>query len=133
MSTIDLSAPVRDIQIDQGSSAEIPFYATRSGNPLEMTGWTLRAQFRKSLSATDTVINGTLSNGILAWVDAAQGRFKLVFTPLVTSYAGNPKVMFSKESPDELELVYDIEAETPAGIVYKICKGTLTIHRESTR
>jgi hypothetical protein len=98
-----------------------------------MNGWTLRAQFRKSLGATDTVINGTLANGVLVWIDAGQGRFKLMFVPSMTSYSGNPKVLFSKESPDSLELVYDIEAETPGGVIYKICKGTLTINREATR
>jgi hypothetical protein len=133
MSTIDLSAPIRDIEIDQGSSLEIPFVATRGGVAIDMTGWLLRAQFRKSYAATDSVISATLSNGILSYTDATAGSFKLTFAPSDTSYAGNPKVLFSRDEPEQLALVYDIEAETTAGVVYKICKGTLTINRESTR
>jgi hypothetical protein len=133
MSTIDLSAPIRDIDIEQGSSLEIPFTATRAGSPVDMTGWILRAQFRKTYASTDTVISATLSNGMLAFTDATQGTFSLIFSPSDTSYGGNPKVHFSKDEPDTLVLVYDIKAETTIGVVYTICKGTLTINREATR
>lgn len=133
MTTIDLSAPTRNIVMDQGSTIEIPFTFKRSGVAVNMTGYILRAQFRKSYSATDTIINATLANGILAFVDATAGTFKLRFEETDTSYAGNPKVMFSKDSPDEMELVYDLEAVAVDGTVYKVCKGTLTIYREGTR
>lgn len=133
MATIDLQAATKNIFMDQGSSLEIPFAVTRAGDPLDLTGYTLRAQFRKSYSNPDVVINCTMSNGKLAVVDVLGGTFALSLVPADTSYAGNPKVTFSKESPDELELVYDIEMEAITGVVYKVCKGTLTIYREGTR
>lgn len=131
--TIDLQAVTKNFVMDQGKSFEIPFAVTRGDAPLDMTGYTLRAQFRKSASNSDVVINCTMANGKVAFVDVIGGTFVLRLLPTDTSYAGNPKVTFTKDSPDELDLVYDIEAETATGIVYPICKGTLTIYREVTR
>lgn len=131
--TIDLQAVTKNFVMDQGKSFEVPFAVTRNDAPLDMTGYILRAQFRKSVSNPDVVINCTQANGKIAFVDDQGGTFLLRLLPSDTSYAGNPKVSFSKDSPDELELVYDIEAETITGIVYPVCKGTLTIHREVTR
>lgn len=134
MSTINLSAAQRDISVPQGATISIPFQFTRGGLPVDMTGgWDLRAQFRRSYDATDTVINATLANGMLAFTNAAQGMFVLKFAPANTSYAGNPKVLFSKDSPDTLDLVYDLDATSSTGDVYTICQGTLTINRAVTR
>lgn len=131
--TIDLQAKTSNILMDQGSSLEIPFAVQRGDAPLDMTGFTLRAQFRKSYSNPDVVINCTMANGKVAFVDMVGGTFVLRLLPTDTSYAGNPKIVFTKDSPDELELVYDIEIETASGVVYRPVTGTMTVRREVTR
>lgn len=133
MAIIDLQAPTRDINMDQGSSLQIPFSVMRNAAAMDLTGYTLRAQFRKSSSASDVIINCTQANGKLQFVDIIGGTFILNLLPTDTSYAGNPKMSFSKDSPDELDLVYDIELVAPNGDVYIVTKGTLTVFREVTR
>jgi hypothetical protein len=133
MSTIDLQAATRDLELDQGTSYDIQFNVKKDNVPLDITGYDIRCQVRKTYASSDVLINMTLQNGKMTFVDAVSGAFMMTFVPTDTSYAGNPKIVFSRDEPDVLSCVYDIELISPSSVVYKPVKGAIIIYRESTR
>lgn len=127
MAAVNLEAAVVPITIEQGKSVEIAFAATRNGVPFDLTGFDLRLQVRQTWESP-ALINCTLANGKLVWIDAAAGRYRLVLQPADTSL-----IQGSKFSDGSLECVYDSELISVAGTVYAGSKGTFTIKREVTR
>jgi hypothetical protein len=125
--TIDLSPAVRNLVIEQGQSAEINWAVTQGATPMNLTGFTARLQVRRTVADATTLINCTLANGKLVWVSQAGGTFKLVLVPADTT-----SLLF-KKGEDSIDAVYDLELESGAGVVYKVCKGSFTINREVTR
>lgn len=128
---IDLQAPVKDLQIEQGASVTIPFAVKRGSTPFAMTGYDLRLQVRKTHSDSTVLINCTLQNEKLTWTNQAEGKFELRLKPEDTNQA-NGKIRFAN-GVDELDCVYDIEFVSPTSTVYKGCKGAFVIYREVTR
>lgn len=133
MTTIDTTAPIKDIEMDQGKTLQLPFSISRNSSPVDCTDYTLRAQFRKSYATSDVAINCTVANGKLSWVNQALGQFQLTLADTDTSYAGNPKITFAQDE-SSIDLVYDIEmVNLNTNVVFCLVKGTLTINREVTR
>jgi len=132
ITTVNLAAATRNFAIEQGASVELPFAGTQSGAPLNMNGYTLNMQVRRTYASTEVLINCTVANGRLVWVNQAQGTFKLILTPDATSV-----LRFTTEelSTGAIEAVYDLEIQNPTtgGVVYKGVKGSFTIYREITR
>ena len=129
--TINLAAVVNDIEMEQGASVEVPFAITRSSSPLDLTGFTLNLQVRRTFADTSTIINCTTANGRLVWVNQAGGTFKLVLAPDATT-----GIRFTADEQTEGSLtgVYDLEIQdTASGFVYKGVKGAWVINREVTR
>lgn len=129
MTAITLSGLQRDITADQGSSIQINFALTNQvGAPLDLSGYTLRLQVRKSYADSSTLINATLANGKLVWVSQAGGTFYLLLSPTDTN-----SVRFPTDTPELLEAVYDLEIESPTGFVSKPVRGAFNLNREVTR
>ncbi len=131
MADINLSGVRKDIQIDQGSTVEI-IYELRDQDSLvlDMTGYDLRMQVRESYSSASTLLNCTIANGLLAWVSQSTGKFRLFLSPVDTM-----SIRFSKDSPDTLEAVYDLEVTAPTENpgTSKPWYGSFVIQREVTR
>ena len=125
--TIDLTPAVRNLVIEQGQSVEVPFAVTRNNLALDLTGYDLRLQVRRTYADTSTLVNCTLANGKLVWLTQNQGTFKLVLVPTDTA-----SIRF-KAGEDSIDGVYDLELVSPNATVYKACKGSFTINREVTR
>lgn len=125
--THDLTAPVKNIVMDQGSSLVVNFAITTGGSPVDMTGYDLRLQVRRTANSTSTIINCTLANGKLAWINPTLGTFRLVLAALDTN-----TIRFNKDE-EEIDAVYDIEFTDLTGAVTKPCKGSFVITREVTR
>jgi hypothetical protein len=125
--TIDLTPAIRNIAIEQGQSVEIPFAITQGASPLNMTGYDVRLQVRRTLADTTTLINCTLANGKISWVSQSGGTFKLILLPTDTSG------LRFKTGEDAIDAVYDLELINNTGVVFKACKGSFTINREVTR
>lgn len=125
---VNLEAPVFDITVQQGKTVELFFASTADGTPLDLSGYDLRMQVRANFAARQTLINCTLQNGKMAWVDASTGRFKLELQPADT--ASIPAHLFSD---DTLEAVYDIELITASLNVLAGPKGSFVVKREVTR
>ena len=132
MASIDLSAPVRDYTIAQGATIELPFAITRHGNPVDLSGHYLRMQVRETYASTKVLINLTSQNGKLVWEDQVGGTFKALLAESDTATAGNPLIQFVKNS-ETLDCVYDVEAVSLEGYVYKVARGAFVIEREVTR
>lgn len=129
MTAITLSGLQRDITADQGSSIRIDFALTNQvGAPLDLSGYTLRLQVRKSFADSTTLINATLANSKLAWTNQAGGTFYLLLSPSDTN-----TIRFASDKPDLLEAVYDLEIESPTGFVSKPVRGAFNLQREVTR
>jgi len=129
--TVNLAAATRNIVIEQGSSVELPFAATRNAVPLNMADYTLNMQVRRTYASTEVLVNCTIANGRLVWVNQLGGTFKLVLPPEATS-----ALRFTTEelSTGSIEAVFDIEIQNViGGVVYKGVKGSFTINREITR
>ncbi len=131
MADVTLTGVQKDIVVDQGSTVVITWELRNADNsPLDMTGYNLRMQVREDYAATTTLINCTLANGKLEWVDRSAGTFKLILSPSDTSV-----IRFPRETPDRIDAVYDMEIEaptTPPG-TQKPWYGTFSIRREVTR
>lgn len=132
MADISLLGVQKDIAIVQGSSVRIEFELRDEANAvLDMTGWDLRLQVRPSYASTDRVINATLANEKLEWIDATLGKFAFVLAPTDTS-----SIRFPKDTPDVYECVYDMEVAAPVGNTHGTSKpwyGVFSIQREVTR
>lgn len=131
MSNIDLLSVTRNIIMEQGATVEIPFAITQNNIAVDLTGYIVRMQVRRNYGDTVVLINCTLANNKLEWIDQIAGRFKLNLAPSDTN-ASNGRIRFVG-SEEELECVYDLELEDTLGRVYKGCRGNFIITREVTR
>lgn len=127
MTTIDLTPPVSDITMEQGQSITIPYAITRGGDPLDLTGYDLRLQVRRTLNDSTVLINCTLANGKLVWLDQANGTFKLVLA------ASDTSLIPFRSGEEAIDGVYDLELVTVTNVVFKAAKGAFIINREVTR
>ena len=126
-----MSDTIRPIVMNQGDSLTrvITIYTdTAKTVPLNLTGYLVRAQVRRSYGATTVLINCTLANGKVALTNAAGGVISLILVPDDTA-----SIRFNSVEDAETELVYDIEVESPGGQIFKAAKGTFTLMREVTR
>ena len=115
--------------IDQGSTIFIAFTMRYEGEfPINLTGYDARLQVRRSYGDTTALINATLANGKIVWVNAAQGTLELRLEPSDTS-----GIRFNNKDDATLDLVYDLELMSPFGKVIKPAKGAITLNREVTR
>lgn len=128
MPTIDLQPEARDIIVEQGQTVEINFSVERNNLPWDITGYTPRAQVRRSWADAQVLINCTLANGKVQIPNPINGLIKLVLAPSDTS-----SILPRKTEVETIDCVYDLELETPGGTVYKVTKGSFTINREVTR
>lgn len=132
MANISLLGVPVDIEIHQGSSVSIVYeLRDENGVPLDLTDWDLRAQVRQSFSSSSTLINCTLANSKLIWVNRTAGKFALELLPIDTA-----AIKFAQDSPESLSAVYDIEVIAPITSEYGTTKpwyGNFTILREVTR
>jgi hypothetical protein len=129
MATVNLEAPVFDITVQQGKTVELYFAATLEGMAIDMSGYDIRMQVRASHSAKgEALINCTLQNSKVTWVDAATGRYKLSLDPTDTT-----EIAAHRFVEDTFEGVYDFELISPALNVLAGPKGAFIVKREVTR
>jgi hypothetical protein len=106
-----------DISIEQGATLVL----TITRNALNLTGYTVRMQGRSSHASTTTVLNSA-TNVVVTFVASTNS----VIT--VTMSATNTALLPAPSSG-----VYDLEAESPTGVVYRILEGAYSVSPEVTR
>jgi hypothetical protein len=108
-------ATVRHLVIDQGTTFSLTLtVADSNGNALNLTGYTLRGQLRKSYGST-SYTSFTTSSG-----DLSGGELTIALTATQTS------------SLRAGRYVYDIEIDN-AGEVTRVLEGIITVTPEVTR
>lgn len=104
-------ATISNLYIDQGTT----FGVTITLTGYNLTGYTVRSQFRKSHTSS---IGHNFTTTI---IDAAAGKVKLSLTPSQSS----------EIKPGRY--VYDIEIESPSGDKYRTLEGSVIIAPEVTK
>ena len=106
-----------DISIEQGAT----YVLTISRNALNLTGCTMRMQGRSSHASSTIVLNSSTN----VTITTAPGTNSVI---TVTISAINTALLPAPSSG-----VYDLEAESPAGVVYRILEGAYSVSPEVTR
>jgi hypothetical protein len=117
---------IKNITIDQGSTYAYTFtLLDTDGAVFDLSGFTARAQVRRSYGNTSAIIDATTENAQLV---IALNTIIWFFTPDETK-----GIKFANKEDDTLEAFYDLEIVSSLGKVYKPSKGTFIINREITR
>lgn len=106
--------------VDQGATWEpVLSYKTPSGDPVDLTGWSVRMQARETYDSPEPFIDISTEVGGIT-TDPAAGKIMLCLpaeqTAAITVLSG----------------VYDIEIYSGA-TVHKLLRGIITIRREATK
>ncbi len=105
--------------VEQGTTWAISWpIVDPNGEPVDVTGWTVRAQIRQSATANEVLHEFTTASGNAT---TEQGSVTLSVDPAESS------------AWDWRSGVYDVELVDPVGRVARIAAGTVTISAEVTR
>lgn len=108
MADITIIGIEQNISMRKGDTREFEFELLDSDEtPLDMTGYAVNIQVRKSFTGS-VVINATLQNDKVKWVNQSNGRFKWVISPSDTS-----SLTFPTATPEQVDYVYDVQVIAP--------------------
>jgi hypothetical protein len=110
-----------NLTIVQGATLEEAItWQDAQGNPIDLTGYTARAQARQNYEDATPFMNLTTENGGII-LGGANGQIKLSLnasaTAAITAETG----------------MWDLELVTASGAVYRLLQGSVTISKEVTR
>ena len=109
-------ATVSNLFVDAGASySNIISVAATNGQPLNLTGYTVASQMRKSYQSSQAF---TFSSSIY---DATNGKVRLQLSPEQ-----------SRAIPAGRWL-YDVEITSPSGTVTRVVEGIVTVNSEITQ
>lgn len=116
-----MSAAAVDLNIDQGSTFVLPItYKDPDGNTVDISGYSARMQLRKTVAQADPADLSLVSPTNIT-VGTTNGQ--LVVTISATQTGG----LTSKK------YVYDLEIESPSGVVTRLLQGTVYVSFQVTR
>jgi len=117
-----MSAAQHDFLIEQGATFKTTLtYTDNTGTAIDLTGYSARMQARANVSDVSPVINLSVGSGI-AFTNPTSGQFDIEMTASETAALNAGQV-----------LKYDLELESPAGVVIRLLRGTITVDAEVTR
>lgn len=107
--------------LDQGSDVSLPFrLRNKEGNSLDLSGYSVRMEIRKSISSPDVVDKLSSGNGRIT-IEPQEGRFTCKFPNAIT------------EQYPAQTLYYDIEIVSKLGMVTRVIEGKIKVIPEVTR
>ena len=116
-----MTAAVYNLYIEQGATFQKTLtWKDSSGNPINLTGYTARMQFRRSAASADVLYSATTTNGKIT-LGGVAGTVALVLPAADT------------ELFDFGCAVYDLEVESSGGTVYRLLEGGVEVSLEVTR
>ena len=109
--------------IPQGSTYthEFTYVEEDETTAVDLTGYTLRGQIRKTIKSSTTELECTSANGKLALTTPASGKFELRIPSTDT------------EAFTFTRAVYDIEVIAPDATVSRVVQGKVKVDPEVTR
>jgi len=132
-----MAAVVKNLEIEQGTTTRISFQwrtAPEYGaEPRDLTGWKFRMQGRRRQQDPLVLINATTENGkIIPGADPTVHGSEAAPDPT----NGWVTIKLSESDTNVLTMrsfVYDLEAVTPDGEVYRLMKGTVAVDANITQ
>lgn len=116
-----MTATTQDLTIEQGATFDDTWTWTDSnGDPVNLTGYTARAQVRSQVTSSSTVVSVTSGNGLT--LGGVAGTIRMQLSAATTAALTAP---FSG--------VWDLEVESSGGVVTRLFSGTVTVTAEVTR
>jgi hypothetical protein len=118
-----------EMVIEQGATLERNLTIKDSaGVPIDITGWTFRGQIRKTYS--DATVQGEFDYEVKDQITDT-GKVRIFIDADDTSdIPVNPAINMNVQPT---LYVYDIEAETPTGFVYRVLSGVAKVIPEVTK
>jgi hypothetical protein len=117
-----MAAPTYNFEIEQGTTVvKVLQYTDSSGNPIPLTGYVARMQMRPTVGSLIKYLDlGTVGplTGIV--ITAATGIITITISAALSATIPT-------------DGVYDLEIESPAGVVTRLLQGSITISQEVTR
>lgn len=116
-----MSAGDYDFHIEQGATFIRDFIWLDSNNdPIPLEDYTARLEIRKNYESSEILLSASTSDGRITITPAA-GKVTLTFsdtdTAALTWRYGR----------------YDLELESPLGVVYRLLEGSVVVSKEITR
>lgn len=111
-----------NLAIEQGATFRKPVW-WKAGNPLapvDLTGWTARAQFRAEIDSTVVLLELTTENGGIT-ITPLEGKVEFYLSAIETA------------DIDWETAVYDLELVQSPEEVKRLCSGSITVSKEVTR
>ena len=116
-----MSAATLNITIEQGATFTRTFTVEENAAPKDITGYTVRGQVRKKKQ--DAVPTLTFVTNIS---DPTNGVFDISLTATITA-----AISGLKEVP--VDYLWDLEYESPGGVVTRLVEGTASLVPEVTK
>jgi hypothetical protein len=108
-----------NIGIDAGSTFQVIFaWKDAASEAIDMTGYSARMQLRMDLGQANPDLSLATGSGIT--ITAADGEILVEIEPATTETMTG-------------SYFYDLEVESPTGVVTRLCQGTVTVSSEVTR
>lgn len=106
------------LTIPQGTTWGIAWPITKDGEPTDLTGWTVKAQVRKTAANPTVLHEWSTASGTATVTDSK-------VTLLVAAAVSSAWLW--------VRGVYDLELTSPSGVVYRIAEGPVYVAPEVTR
>jgi hypothetical protein len=112
-----------DLRIERGATfTRRLVWKDATGAPIPLDGFEIRSHFRRSLDASDTLLVSSLANE----------RFRIT-GPGQLLWTLPASVTATLPATDRQLWVYDVEAQSPAGEVWRLLEGCIVVAPEVTR
>lgn len=110
-----------NVTIDQGATFDVTLlWRDETGTPVDLSGYTARAQIRSQVTSATPLVDLTDGDGIT--LGGGAGTIQLVISDTDTSAL-----------PAPFDGVWDLELESGTGTVTRLLAGTVTVTPEVTR
>ena len=139
-----MTAIKRNMYIEQGTSFDFPFRwcnpgdpdPSTPGTPKDLTGWTFRSQMRKNQQAPTQVDASTANGKIIAGIDPDDPTTDPQLGGTADPTNGWIMLRLNDADTDGISSktsMYDLEAESPEGKVYRLLQGSVSVDPNVTQ
>ena len=116
-----MPAAYYDLYVEQGATFKRTIrWLDKDDAPIDIVGYTARMQIRRTIKSEEVLVELTTENGRIV-IESEPGEFSIIMPAELTA------------GFEFLRAVYDLEVESPEGVVDRLLKGCVYVDREVTR
>jgi len=117
---------IANFDLDQGATKHLTFtlHTDSGGTPLDLTGYDVRLYVKRFRDQEAALIS---KEAVDMDITPASGIIELSFDPADTA-----DLVFGFDADGKQSLYYDLEIESPGGVVRRPFRGTITLLRNVT-